>query len=111
MIVLEAQGASLVSESIGSHFTQHRLTTLCNVSPLDGSTSRPEQEVGRKLRDLAAVLNTFFNGTPEVNADKNPRHAVLVGWLGKAGVRTKHRGRIRAPIPVGSVKLQASNAM
>ena len=95
--------------SIGTRqFTQHRLplsavgavymtapTALCDVSPLDGSTSRPEQEVGRQLRDLPAVLNTFFNGASEVNAD----NAVLVSCLGKAGVRTKHRGRIRTPIP------------
>jgi hypothetical protein len=82
-----------------------------DVSPLDGSTSRSEQEAGRKLRDLPAVLNTFFNGASEVNADKNPRHAVLVGCLGKAvyerstGDASVHR------CPAGSVRLQASNAI
>ena len=55
--------------------------------------------------DLPAVFSPHFDGAPEVNADDDARHRVLVRCLGEAGVRTNDGVRIVAVL-AGSVKLQ-----
>jgi hypothetical protein len=50
-----------------------------------------QKQIDRTLADLATVLNSFFDGMPEVDADKDSRQTVFVGRLGERVEVTEHR--------------------